>query len=727
MLSFARAATARLCAAVAIAAVVVGGGSAVATAASLPDGRAFEMVSPPDKNGGDVMSQGTRTRVSIDGDAVSFASLSGFSDILGSGISAEYLSSRDGVAGTNGWSTHGIVPKVDPLSLNAAALSMDTFYTGELSDDLSAGVLRTFTNLTGDPFVVNVTNLYRRSNLLNPGAGTSELLTACPVCVAPLTPSPASPNPNIADATPDLGHIIFESKNNLLPGIANAQTKLYEWDHGTLRFAGILPDDEGGGIAVRSIAGVGVLNSRYTIRTMSDDGSRIFFTVEDFPGTTAGNVYVREDHTTTVRINASERTDCAGDPSCGGDSVPDPAPDPSGPFVAGFETASADGAKVFFTTMEQLTDDDDDGVNDLYVYDANLPPEDPHNLTRVSVDHEPSDGLGATVQRVAGASADGSYAYFFAEGQIVAGGPTFSPQVGLFVWHDGTTRYIGSVTANPNDPADNALGTTFGTGRLQARVTPDGTAFVFRAHDGTGLTGYDHAGCGDSGTDPCSEIYLYRFDDDTLVCASCNPSGDPATADASFDLGTGLGGSRVTTHLTRPLSDDGTRVFFTSGEALTAADTDGKANDAYEYDATTGQVHLISTGRDTNGSYFLDASPSGDDVFFTTRESLVGWDTDNAYDLYDARVGGGFPEPPPVPVCAGDACQGGLDAPPVVVAPKSTTFFSGDDNARPPAKRAPHRKACAKGKVRKRVHGKLKCVKKKHKAKTTHRIQRRAK
>lgn len=670
-------------------------------ATALPACRAWEMVSPADKNGGDVMSQGTRTRVSTDGNAASFTSLAGFADVVGTGIATEYLSRRGAAAGTSGWATHGIVPKVEPLSLSAAALAMDTFYAGEFSSDLSKGVLRTFTNLTGDPSVGSVTNLYLDSNLLEPGAVTSELLTACPVCVVPLTPGLQSPA--IAAATPDLGHILFESKHNLLLGIANAQSKLYEWDHGTLRFAGVLPESEGGGIAIRSVAGRGAINSLYTVRTMSDDGARIFFTVADSAGGTEGNLYLRENHISTVRLNASERTDCAGDPSCGGDDIPDPAPDPAGPLPARFQTASADGSKAFFTTVEALTDDDDNGAVDLYVYDAGLPPEDPHNLTRVSVDHEPADGLGAAVLNVAGASADGSYVYFVAEAQLAAGAPTFTSGFGAFVWHDGVTRFIGTVSANPDDAAGDGLGTQFGSGRLNARVTPDGTAFVFRSHNGSGLTGYDHAGCGDSGTDPCSELYLYRFDSDTLVCASCNPSGDPATADASFDLGTGLGGSRVTTHLTRPLSDDGSRVFFTSGEALVAADRDAGANDAYEYDADSGQIHLLSSGRDKSGSYFLDASPSGDDVFFTTRERLLGWDRDNAYDLYDARSGGGFREPPLSLDCAGEDCQGSLpaNAPTQLDSASSKVFGPGKAKAR--AKRHKAKRHHKKGRANKRA------------------------
>ena len=86
---------------------------------------------------------------------------------------------------------------------------------------------------------------------------------------------------------------------------------------------------------------------------------------------------------------------------------------------------------------------------------------------------------------------------------------------------------------------------------------------------------------------------------------------------------------------------------------------------------------MIASGRSNEESAFLDASETGDDVFFLTSDQLVPQDTDSAVDVYDARIDGGFPGPPPRPVeCEGDACQGGPGAAPAAIdtAPASATF-----------------------------------------------------
>jgi hypothetical protein len=698
-----------LCVVVAALAVMVGAACSetAGAQASLPDGRGYELVSPPIKDGGDVLVRGTRTRTAADGNALAFTSLAAFGDIHGTGIASEYLSQRDGRPGTNGWSAHGLFPKLDPLSLNGAIADLDSSYQAEMSPDLGTGIFRTFTNLTGDPMVANVPNLYLRSDLRTPGLGSYDLLSSCPVCVTPLDISPGGPRPFVADTTPDFGHVLFETRYNLLPDASGGGPKLYDWDHGTLFLEGMLPAAEGGGAALRSIAGVGAMQAIYTLNTISDDGSKVFFTVPPSNAGQSGPLYMRQDHTTTVQLNASERTDCADTPlSCTGV----PSPDPSGPLPVRYQIATPEGSKVIFTSDEQLTDVPGAGV---YMYDTSLPDSDPHNLTLLSPDNDPA--TGASAYNVLGMSDDGSYVYFTANDQLISGQPETNGSDGIYVWHMGTLTYVGTLTNGDDAQFIDSIAHTWDLNSLGSRVTSDGTRLLLTSHSGSGLTGYDHgSGCPTS-NGSCIELYLYDAPSNHLVCASCNPSGAPATADADFNLQGTLGGSRGTSHLVHALSSDGRYVFFTSGERLVPADRNGKTKDVYEFDSATGQVHLITSGRDVNDSYFLDASPNGRDVFFATRERLVGWDVDNNYDVYDARIGGGFPEPKAaVAECRGDTCQGALGSSPSPLEKLATGIPHANGNVTRQAHRKRHR--CAHGKVRKRVHGKVKCVKRKRKA-----------
>jgi hypothetical protein len=96
-------------------------------------------------------------------------------------------------------------------------------------------------------------------------------------------------------------------------------------------------------------------------------------------------------------------------------------------------------------------------------------------------------------------------------------------------------------------------------------------------------------------------------------------------------------------------------VFFNSPDSLVATDSNGEV-DAYMWE--DGEVSLLSTGQSSRESRFFNASASGDDAFILTGEALVPQDTDDLVDLYDVRVGGGFPAPEPKPDCAGEDCQG---------------------------------------------------------------------
>src|SRR5207244_10407556 len=132
------------------------------------------------------------------------------------------------------------------------------------------------------------------------------------------------------------------------------------------------------------------------------------------------------------------------------------------------------------------------------------------------------------------------------------------------------------------------------------------------------------------GTGAAPSCFFDVYAAEHLPSVSCDPSAALPVADASFmtpppDTTT----VSPTQHLTHPLSDDGQRVFFDTPDPLVARDTNGK-RDVYEYDTATGRVSLISTGRSSSDSLFVEASPGGNDVFFTTRQQLVGIDTDEA-------------------------------------------------------------------------------------------------
>jgi hypothetical protein len=387
-----------------------------------------------------------------------------------------------------------------------------------------------------------------------------------------------------------------------------------------------------------------------------------------------------------VKINASEKTT------------------PDTPKPASYADASVDGSRVFFTTSEQLTNAPGGTAAKLYMYDVNAPAD--HHLTLISADQEPADPPGV-VDGVMGTSADGHYVYFIAVGQLVPGQPTNVNRV-IYEWHDGELFSIGRLS-NTSDEGSDLYPSEWTLGGFSARVTPDGQHLLFSSSSGLGLLGYQQ--------NSHAELYLYNADAHELQCISCNPDGTPPSTDAGVAVRAGGGATNTTSHLGHPLTDDGRRVFFHTGEALVPEDVNGR-QDLYEFDVATATPHLLSSGKALSDSSFMDASANGSDVFFLTREQLAGWDIDQNYDLYDARVNGGLPDPSPAsPPCSGDSCRGLLPGVPVAAAPGSRTVH-GSGNLKPAthAKHKPRR--CRRGFVRKRVRGKVRCVKKRRHARS---------
>jgi hypothetical protein len=814
----------------------------------LPHERAWEMVSPPDKNGGDIIADSRRTRAASDGSAIGFISLVGFGDIAGTNVATDYISARstDPDPGTNGWATHAVTPPLKPTSYQQLQAGMQPRYVGEYAEDLSRGVFYSpVTPLTEDPNTADVKNLYRRTDLRTPGAGAYDLLTACPFCATPLLPPTeiARLIPMLAAATPDLERIIFESEYRLTedtPEVAN-RVRLFEWADGEVKLAGRIPvspatscDDVSGPACVAAEAsqagqGAGTIAGathvpRLTTHTISDgsDGhSRVFFTWPTNSSGTAtqtgtnsfeGRLYVRTDGHETVQMNVSERTT------------------PEEFQRAMFWDATADGSRAFFSTTQALTENAQPGTN-LYMYDveqvndetqrlkvsatagqyklsfgpdttadiafdasaaqleaalealpsiggaggeievsggpgdesANAPytivfggalagADQPAltveagttplsggsatatveqwlmgggHLTLINVDEEPSDGN--EFRTFIGSSEDGSYAYFLSGGQLIESGPGLGENNGIYAWHEDTLALAGSMpnglTIN-NEQSVTGGNYEFAPQNRRARLTPDGRHLLFSATSGSGLTGYDHGLCIDvsSGAGGCRELYVYDAENDELQCASCNPSGAAAMVSAESVIWKLQGGATSSWHQTKTLSADGRYAFFSSAEKLVPEDRNG-VSDAYVYDTETGRPHLLSSGEDAAPSWFMDASANGKDAFFTTRERLSDWDVDSAYDVYDARVNGGFPEPPPPPpACVGDACQ-----PPPAALNDSTPASSGFASAGDPKANRNRKARCPQGKRRVRTRrGKTRCVKKQSKRKRAANADRRA-
>jgi hypothetical protein len=119
------------------------------------------------------------------------------------------------------------------------------------------------------------------------------------------------------------------------------------------------------------------------------------------------------------------------------------------------------------------------------------------------------------------------------------------------------------------------------------------------------------------------------------------------------------------------ISENGEQVFFTTAEALVPQDSNG-VNDVYEWD--NGQVYLISDGVAPGGSVLWTVNPSGENVLFSTADQLTSSDGDTAWDVYDARVDGGFPAPPTPASCSGEACQGSPPTAGALPSPGSATL-----------------------------------------------------
>jgi hypothetical protein len=599
---------------------------------TLPDNRGWELVSPIDKNGGQVDPPGAilgggSQQAAIQGGAVTYGSAASFAGGTGAPPASQYLATRT----PSGWSTQNLTV---PLFAGSFGTEPEGVPYRLFSADLARGLLLNGQHCRGEATACPVANpplpgtgapagyqdLYLRE-----GASFASVLGAADVANSPL--QPRGLELSLAGSSPDLRHLVLSScaaltanatEAPLGEGCDPAKQNLYLWSAGTgLTLVNSLP-----GATLAAPAGA-----------VSADGSRVYWS-------DGANLYLREGATTKQ-----------ADAAAGGGGA--------------FQAASADGSVAYFTKGGHL-----------WRYQA---------VANTATDLTPGGG----VKGVLGVSADG-------------GSLCYLSAAGLFLRQGSETTKVADTADASNYPP--ATGT--------ARVSLDGTKLLFIST--FPLIGYDNT---DANTGlPDSEVYLYDADSQRLECVSCNPTNARPDGPSSIPaaVANGQGPGKTQAYKPRALSADGNRVFFDSDDALAAVDTNNDS-DVYQWEAVGtgncakpgGCISLISSGRAEGGASFLDASADGADAFFLTDGSLVKADP-GSVDVYDARVGGGFPEPEEEIPCEGNACQGLLSEP---TDPALNTTLAGLGN--PKVRYLGEGKPCKKGEAKR----KGRCVKKSKKKK----------
>jgi hypothetical protein len=675
----------------------------------LPDGRAYELVSPAQKEGAEV---GVPTvdgglyledkvpriqAAATSGEALTYTSWTSFGDPEGASGASQYLSRRT----PTGWRTENISP------FGFLRNVLEPPYYG-FSADLSQAAFVVDQPALTEEAQEGFRNLYLRDN-------ESGAIQALSIEEPQFTKKSAQGLEQFcvayAGASADGRRAFFASNGAMAGAPEGIGFSLYEWSAAEgLKLVSVLPGEEAAAAKPAIATGFGAGNGLCWIaqhviaHAVSEDGSKAFWTYGGKFGAAEKPLFARIDGSQTIELDAKAPG----------------TPGPSGKGV--FRAATADGSRAFFTAPGRLTSTAK-AEGQLYLYDFEKPEgERLSDLTPGTVSPE--------ILGVIGASEAGDYLYFVAAGVLTGEqeGPTGQKAVkgaaNLYLWREGEApRFIARGVSPSSFTSVPEV--------LSSRLTPDGHGLAFLAEGTQALSGYDNrifpgAGCAliaagrDDFQEPsppqCTEAYLYDADADTLVCASCNPSGSRPHGPTTLP---GWANPFEGPHY---LSADGDKLFFESWDALSAADQNEK-RDVYEFEragsgscdsanpafvvASDGCLFLISTGRSDHNSYFVDASGSGRDAFFSTRSKLVGWDSNENYDVYDAREGGGFPEPPPIPeICEGEGCKPARAAPPAPVGSAGSAGFKGSGNQPPAKPRCPKGKRLTRGKA-----GKSRCVK----------------
>ena len=719
-----------------------------ASEVALPDGRAWELVTPAN-TGGSMLELSPGRQAASDGSAITYLTGGTLGEnVVSNNGGAQVLSRR----GREGWGSQDISGPLQPVKEGenySKEILGEGFYS-LFSPDLASALYTPHTNdgvltpeaLEGTTYLrnnltcrtVEPTSCYKP--LLSPAntpPGT-ELMHLEPVLKKPL------PQAVFLAGTPDLAHLVVGSPLSLTAG-AHAYTppniqigygNLYEWNEGRLQLVSILPNGKTDESNLALLAGQNSGGAGQVARVLSSDGRRVAWVVG--AGGTFRALYVRDMvEGKTVHV---------------------------GGVAASYQTMSSDGSRVFF--LEH---------GDLYEYHvAPGVSYDAGTTTDLTASHGPGESSAGAQEIVSDVSEDGSYVYFVANGVLAAGAfpgncapPTTTTTqaekekqiCNLYLSHEvsGGAWEAPRFIATLSGADEHSWSAHAGASRephltgVTSRVSPDGRYLAFMSS--RSLTGYDNVDLNPAAKGARDEeVFLYHAPEKlaaesaSLICASCDPSGarphgvpdelgkDPFAAGSNspwagekghprwlagnLPAWEGVTGENV--YQPRYLSDGG-RLFFNSPVGLVAQDTNG-LEDVYQYEPagsgaasgctsasatyrarTGGCVDLISSGQSATESAFMDASGKGpggeeaEDVFFLTSYHLTAADTDVGYDVWDAHVCSASSPciTPPVspPTCSsGDSCKAAPSQQPELFGAAPSATFSGAGNVVPASKPA---------------------------------------
>ena len=667
----------------------------------LPDNRAYEMVTPPENDDANVYvplaleggnSVGIQTpflfQVATDGSAVAYegdATSGGGLGEGGIGRGNQFLAKR---SASGSWMTNSIQP----------AGLFSTRYQG-MSSNLSIGILNSGTLAEPDNLPLSPEALGGGYDVLYAHATNENVYR--PLFTNAVPPNrPArttdgfgnngnfpkatgvqSYQPAFAGGSTDFKDLLFEVNDALLNGTGPLEVELesdvkneisqnenenylYDSTGNILSLVDVAP--EGQVVPDATFGGPSLGNPKDNSPNfggaISSDGSRVYWSSLE-SGVRPTGIYLRENPMEPQSPVVNGRCSVSGDACTVQVSDGDEAQ---------YWASAANGRYAFYTENEVL-----------YRSDAEQEADNGQLL------REALTGPGSGVLGVLGVSEDGKSAYFVAKG-ILAGASSegtmpVEGEPNLYLSRaNGPLIYVGTLSEEDGSEVQPFSGIgglsspEYGYGDWQAgldrrtsRVTGNGDNIVFMSNRPLGVVGYPH-GYPNAGAE---EVYIYDAGSNSLFCASCGSTKEGASGYLPItwnDLS-----------IPQWTSDNGDRVFFDSEASLVPQDTNGK-QDVYEWEregtgtCTTGTgvnggcVFLLSGGAGESDSWLIGASENGNDVFLVTRAQLVPGDQNEAFDLYDVRVGGVKPVTPPQ--CTGSGCQGVPSPPPTFATPPSVTF-----------------------------------------------------